>query len=121
MKKIVFLLMIIIVLLTNSCGEFGKEMKQLMILQTKIQKKYKVSIVKVNLVNHNVLNITFVNSQYGNYSDKQKDSLAQNLGLFCKKEFITDDSLKEGVLFLQQEQNYGIVKSSQQAGYPMKF
>jgi hypothetical protein len=121
MKKIRTLLMMIMILIISSCGGFGKEMKQLMILQTKIQKKYKVSIVKINLVNNNVLNVTFVNSQYGNYSDKQKGSLAQDLGLFCKKEFVTDSSLKEGILFLQQEQNYGIVKSSQQAGYPMKF
>ena len=104
-----------------SCGDFKAEVMQMTQLKDKIEQKFKLHDVGINMNTTDgktYLKIQLVNTPYNDSSADVKQTLADSIGALCRADF-HDTSLSGGTLMFVRKNNYGVLKTETANGYDL--
>lgn len=123
MKKITVLFTLFISITCFNCSEkIKKNVLLIQELKTNISKTYNTEHVEVKLStsdNNSILKISLEDSKFNDYSSKEKQSMANDIGTMALKYKDSLHQITQGELTFIDKTNYGLVKTSNSDSYNM--
>ncbi len=88
-------------------------------LKESISQKYETEKVEINIKNNNELTVSLIDPKFVDYSPAEKEQIALEIGKLAKELSEDKETIKSGVVNFRDEENYGIVKTSDSETFQM--
>lgn len=118
-RKIASVFLTILLISLFSCSEMSGEFKYMNQLKESISKKYETEKVEINIKNNNELMVSLSDPKFADYSLSEKKQIALEIGKLAEELREDKEAIKSGIVNFRDEENYGVVKTSDSETYQM--